>query len=144
MPPTIQSSYGNMATAVLGAIVSMVPATFISRTNEESTSLAFGVAVSQGSEDMGVIDYSDNVVGITVRERSSSAETPNSVGPSETARLLTKGALWVTAEVQVAAGDAVTVIAGGLFSNTGGTALPGARWDTSTSGAGQLAVLRLG
>lgn len=61
-------------------------------------------------------------------------------------RVITKGDIWVTASVAVAAGDPVYLTAAGAFTNvaTNNTAINGARWDTSTTAAAQLAVVRLG
>jgi hypothetical protein len=54
-----------------------------------------------------------------------------------------KGVIVVQASVAVAVGDVVHYVpATGVLTNTGGTLIPGAIWETSTSGAG-LAALRL-
>ncbi|MNG38240.1 hypothetical protein D3C84_1258660 [compost metagenome] len=60
---------------------------------------------------------------------------------------MTKGAIWVTASVQVAAGDPVYFVpATGLWTNvaSGNVLVAGARFDTSTTGTNQLAQVRLG
>lgn len=139
--PAIQTTYGDLRAGVAGQLATMVPSTLISR-SLESASAAFGIAVSQGTEDDECATYSDNFLGLTVRERSLPAEQDNYL-QGDNVRLLVKGAIFATAAVAVAAGDPVHIVAGGALSNTGGTAIPGARWDTSTSGASQLAVVRI-
>lgn len=141
--PTVQSTYENLRAGVPGHISHMVPSTLISRTLE-SASVAFGLAVSQGAGDHGVVTFDGNdVVGLVVRERSLPSGQDN-VQQNESARIMTKGAMSVESAVAVAAGDPVHATAGGALSNTGGVAIANARWETSTTGAGQTAVVRLG
>src|SRR5690606_16869272 len=89
-----------------------------------------------------------NFLGITVRERSVRPETPNKFAQYESARIMRKGVIWVETGGAVNAGDDVTVtVATGALGTTavgaGVVAIPNARWESSTSGAG-LAKLRLG
>ncbi len=142
--------------AIAGAPATMLPATEISRT-VEGAAIAFGKAVEQGATDKSVKTFAGGkYVGIAQLDRSASGLTVvagqvtgravDAFGVGESARVRTKGDLWVTAAVAVAAGDAVYLTAAGAFTNvaTDNTAIPGARWDTSTTAAGQLAVVRLG
>jgi hypothetical protein len=142
----VQSEYlNNLAVAVAGMIANMVPATLISRTVEDAAGIGFGLPVAQGVNDKGVTATLGSpiaIVGITVRERSVSAEA-DKFGQYEEARLMTKGVIWVVADDAVAAGDPVHVNGDGTFTNTGGTELPNARWDTSADADG-LAQIRLG
>lgn len=146
----VQTQYNaTQAVAVEGAQATMVPATIISRTVEPAAGIGFGKAVSQGAADKGIVGFATGAtkfVGITLLDRSvvGTAANPDAFPQRASARVITKGDVWVVADVAVAAGDAVTLTATGAFSNTGGTAVAGARWDTSTTAAGQLAVVRLG
>lgn len=130
--------------AVAGAQATMIPATLISRNVETVAGIGFGKAVAQGVAAKGAIAYAGTVacLGITVLDRS--AHDGDLFAQGESARIMTKGDVWVVAAVAVAAGDPVTLTAVGAFSNTGGTAIAGARWDTTTTAASQLAVVRLG
>lgn len=153
----LQTTYPDtQAAAIAGAPATMLPATDISRT-VEGAAVAFGKAVEQGAIDKSVKAFAGGkYVGIALLDRSASGLTvtagqvtgraTDAFGVGESARIRTKGDLWVVAAVQVAAGDAVLLTAAGAFTNVeaGNTAIPGARWDTSTTAAGQLAVVRLG
>ncbi len=141
----VQDSYTeNMRKGVPGQIADMTPSTLISRTVEEEGGIGFGVPVMQGTNDKGCLAYAGTVapVGITVRDRSLDANNPDAFGELDSARVMTEGTVWVTASVAVAAGDVVMLTAAGLFTNTGGTVYPNARWDTS-AGAGEIAIVRL-
>lgn len=142
--------------AIAGLQATMVPATIISRT-VEGAPIGFGKAVEQGEGDKGIVAFAGGAfVGITLLDRSASGftvedgqitgRTADAFGIGESARVITKGDVWVQASVAVAAGDPVYLTAAGAFTNveTGNTAVPNARWDTSTTAAGQLAVVRLG
>jgi len=133
----VQTQYNeHIRAGVPGQIVDMIPKTLISRTIEDEAGIGFGVAAFQGENDKGVTATGDaaGFVGITVRERSLRAEEDKFV-QYDSVRLMTDGAVWVTAPAAVAAGDAVVL---------GGVTIPGARYDTSTSAANQIAQVRLG
>src|SRR5690606_7736318 len=156
----VQTTYSdNQPAAVAGAQATMIPATIISRT-VETAAIGFGVAVAQGTADKGCKAFGSGdtaILGITVLDRSASgltvtsgqvtSHTADKFGVGESARIMTKGDIWVQASVAVDAGDPVYVIpATGAFAKTSGSSavqIAGARWDTSTTGAG-LAVVRLG
>lgn len=140
----IQTEYNaTLAPAVAGAQATMVPATIISRNVEDADGIGFGVAVSQGDADKGVTAGGAEFVGITLLDRSAAGEG-DTFRQGDSARVLTKGDIWVVTAGAVAAGDGVAVDAGGDFTAAGADdAIPGARWDTSAT-SGQLAVIRLG
>ena len=148
----VQTQYNTtQAAAVVGAQATMVPATIISRNVEPSAGIGFGRAVSQGTTDKGIVLFAtaaNKFVGITLLDRSATgvAGNPDAFPQRASARVLTKGDVWVTADVPVAAGDAVYLTSTGTFTNvsTSNTAIAGARFDTSTTANGQLAVVRLG
>ncbi len=140
----VQTEYNaTLAPAVAGAQATMVPATIISR-NVEDAPIGFGVGVSQGDADKGIVAGGADFVGITLLDRSAAGEG-DTFRVGDSARVMTKGDVWVVASGAVNAGDAVAMSAAGAFSAAGETddAIPGARWDTSATD-GQLAVIRLG
>ena len=140
----IQTEYNaTMAPAVAGAQATMVPATIISRNVEDADGIGFGVGVSQGAADKGCVAGGTEFVGITVLDRSAMGEG-DTFREGDSARIMTKGDIWVMASGAVNAGDGVAMNADGEFSAAGAEdAIPGARWDTSTTDDG-LAVIRLG
>ncbi|WP_372382136.1 hypothetical protein ACCQ12_15235 [Xanthomonas sp. NCPPB 1068] len=144
----LQTNYPDtQPAATLGMQATMLPATIISRNVEDVAGLAFGRAAAQGAADKGIVAFGGanlKYVGVTLLDRSA---TGLDLFPQRaSARLITKGDIWVTAAVAVAAGDPVYLTAAGAFTNvaTNNTAINGARWDTSTTAAAQLAVVRLG
>lgn len=143
--PTVQSSYpDNIRTAVAGMRANMEPATLISRNVETSAGIGFGLAVMQGTEDMGcVIGDGSAVLGVTVRERSVDPNDPDEFAENDSARIMTSGCVYVTTGGVVNAGDPVHALTAGEFAASGGTYIENARWDTS-AGDGELAILRLG
>ena len=137
--------------AVVGAKATEIPATIISRTVADTGSIGFGIAVAQGDEDKSVKLFGTGAtkfVGITMLDRSANGTSvnPDSFAEGESARIMTIGDIWVNASVAVVAGDPVYLVAAdGKFTNvsTGNTLVPNARFDTSTTAANQLAVVRL-
>lgn len=107
--PAVQTTYSaNIRPGLPGMIVDEVPKTLISRTVEAAGGLAFGIPVMQGTADKAgrastAGDTAAKFVGISVRDRSVKAEA-NQYSQYESARVMTEGAIWVTASVQVAAG----------------------------------------
>lgn len=154
----VQTSYPDtQPAAVAGAQATMIPATIISRT-VESAAIGFGQPVEQGTADKGCKLFDGGtVLGITMLDRSASGltvssgqvtgHTADSFGVGESARVMTKGDIWVVCATGCAAGDPVYVRpSDGTFQNSSansGVQIAGARWDTS-AGAGALAVARLG
>lgn len=150
MPPVQTTYLDNIPQAYAGALANEEMCVLISRTVETEAGVAFGGAVAQGTEDRGCKAFGSGdtaVLGIAVRENSANPATPNSFAELETARIITKGVIWVTASVAVDAGDPVYVVPGtGAFAKTSASSavlIAGARWDTSTTGSG-LAKVRLG
>jgi hypothetical protein len=150
----VQETYNyNMGVAVAGFRADMTPATFLSRNVEDAAGIGFGKVVKKGATDKGItadltgLDAS-NFQGVTIVERTTLPESPDVFAQYQSARLITKGAIYVMTDSAVVAGTDVTVTlaTGGLGSAAvaaGVVAIPNAKWETSTSGAG-LAVLRLG
>lgn len=139
----IQTTYNETLDAGrVGAIADTNEKTLISRTAEVG-SIGFGMPVVQGDDDRGAWKAKTGdtaILGISVRERSS---TNDEWVVGESMRVMTEGSIWVTASVDVVAGDPVSVVvATAEFSNTGGVAIEGARFETSAT-AGNLAVVRI-
>lgn len=155
----VQTSYSeNIRPAVAGMIANEEPAVIISRTIIDAAGVEFGKVVQEASTDGSTdgqctadLDTADmdayKFIGITVRERSVRPETPNKFAQYESARIMRKGVIWVQASAAVTAGTDVTVtLATGALNSiavgAGQVAIPNARWESSTTGAG-LAKLRL-
>lgn len=148
----VQTTYTpNIRAGLPGMIVDTIPKTLISRTVQAAAGLAFGVPVIQGTADKAgraatTGDVAAKFVGISVRDRSVKAEA-NAYSQYESARVMTKGAIWVIASVAVAASDPVYFVpATGVWTNvaTDNVLVAGACFDTSTTTNNQIAQVRLG
>lgn len=148
----VQTTYSeNIRAGVPGQIVDMIPKTLISRDVEAAGGLGFGLPVARGVGDKGCRpfttgDTAAKFLGISVRERSLQAEA-NGFKQYDSARIMTKGAIWVTAAVAVTAGQPVYIVpATGALTNvaTDNLLIPGAVFDTSTTAVNQIAQVRLG
>lgn len=140
---SIQTVYGDtIAVGFAGGLANEEPRVLISRTVEDSGGIDFGLAVMQGVNDKGCIVSTGAFLGVTVREQSVTPEVPNGFAYQESARIMTKGVIWVVAAQDVVAGDIVHGRANGAIGKSGGTLKAGARWDT-TAVTGELAQLRL-
>ena len=142
----VQTTYNEtMDAGRLGAIADTNDKTLVSR-NAEVAAIGFGAPVVQGTADNGVWEAKTGdtaIYGISVRDRSTSNDE---FAVGESVRVMTKGTIWVTAAVAVAAGDPVAVkVADATFEKTAATgviAIAGARWDSSAA-IGELAKIRL-
>lgn len=149
----IQNTYAtNIRAAVAGARANMEPVDLISRSVETVDGVGFGKVVQQGALDNGCkADLTgmtaQTYLGVTMLDRGTRPETPDVFARYESARIMRKGVIWVQADAAVGPGDVPTVtLATGAIGKTavgaGIVAIPGARFDTSTTGAG-LVQLRL-
>lgn len=140
--PAVQTSYlTNIPAGKAGHIADMTQADLISRTVETAGGIPFGSAVAQGAADKGVILYAGTgFLGVATRDRS--VLVGEQFSQLESARILKKGPIWVAVAAAVAAGAQVYLTTAGVFTSTVGSnfLVPGARFDTSTTGAG-LAVI---
>lgn len=152
--PSVQDTYNrNISVARAGFIANEEPKTLISRTVEDAAGVAFGKVVQQGADDGGCTAVltgmtATSFLGITAMDRGVRPTFPNGFARYDSARILNKGVIWVQVSAAVEAGEAATVtLANGNISSAavaeGIVALPNARFDSSTTGAG-LAKLRLG
>jgi len=144
----VQTTYATtMAVAFNGMIANTEPNVLISR-EVETAAVGFGLVVKQGTADKQVeaaTGAADVVRGITVRDQSAISDT-FAVGDS--ALVMTKGVVWVTALDGVVAGAPVyMVVAGGsgkfTDTSTSNLAVPGAIFETSGA-ADELVAIRLG
>ena len=144
----IQTTYTeNMRQGVPGALVNQEPSTLISRTVENASGIEFGTAVARGTSDNGAIAATTGttaILGIAVRERSVRPETPNKFAQYDSARIATKGVVFVNASVAVNQGDPVYVtVATGAFvkaSGAGNVQIANAVYDSSVGAAGLVKV----
>lgn len=139
--------------AVAGQRANMEPVDLFSGSVEDVAGIGFGKVVAQGTGDAGITATLTSLdaytfKGITMRERGITPEFPNGWAQGEEALIMRKGVIWVEVAGAVAAGTDVTVttasgVLGSASVGAGVVAIPNARWETSTAGAG-LAQLRLG
>lgn len=119
------------------------------RVVETAAGIGFGLAVSQGVADKGVLLGGTAPVGVSMRDvtlvHSASADLDKYVD-NENMSVLVQGDIWVLTDSAVTKGgvcsyDNTTGALGSTAPGAGRTAFPG-RWQTSTTGAG-LAKLRV-
>lgn len=148
----VQSTYGRYAAAgQVGTPATETGWDIDTKMFEEHASpaagIAFGLAVQQGASDRGCrLGGSGAFVGITRANPSQAVSvfTDKYAGGDNTP-VFVKGDIYAIAEAVVVAGEAVYYNpATGVLGHSGGTVILGSRWMTSTTGANQIAVLRLG
>lgn len=139
----------SMRPGIAGALATMIPATLISRHVEDEAGINFGLAVFQGANERGITatPKADDFVGFTVRDNGviGIGTTGDGFRQNDDARVATHGALWVNASVAVSARQPVYATAAKALTNVAGddnVLLPGWQWDTTTTGANQLAQIR--
>jgi len=144
MPP-VQTSYTERhGGAQLGMIADTRFKSVRSLTYVGANDIGFGIALTRAAND-NEVDLGGTVfAGIVV---STQVQDPNlatdGYATRESVGLLDVGSIWVAPEVAVVAGEPVTFDpATGALSNTGGTVIPGAEYETSAN-AGDLARIRM-
>lgn len=149
--PATQITYSEtLPIGTLGQVVNMETANSISRVIEDAAGIGFGIACFQGVNDLGVTKTPGTPFkGVTIADKTLVIPAYSTVPVDtylqrQTAGLLDKGVIWVQASAAVAAGAAAYVTTAGAWTTTasGNTAIPGATFDSSTTGAG-LVKLRL-
>lgn len=148
----VQTTYGRYAAAgQVGTLASEHRWNIDTRLFEEHASppagIGFGLAVQQGAADRGCrLGGSGTFVGITMANPTQNvSEFTDAYGGGDNLPVLTDGDAYVLAEAVVTADEAVYYNpATGVLGHSGGTVIKGAKWMTSTSGANQIAVVRLG
>jgi hypothetical protein len=148
--PTVQTSFSaNMAAAFPGQIADGEQATnVISRVVDPASAnpVNFGEPVLQGASDGTVQSVNGGAGvfrGIAVRDATLPPSAGDQYDQTLTAAIMTKGVIWVTTAVTVAAGQPAYYPAAGALTNvaSGNTAVPNAMWDATGTG---LVRLRLG
>ena len=119
---------------------------FTRRADEE---IPFGKVVLQGATD-GSCKLPDDsgaaYLGVSVRDQSTGAESPNSFPANSSVRIADKGTIWVRVGAAVNAGErAAYLTADGSIVKSGtadSTGIDGGKFMTS-AGTGELAQLKL-
>lgn len=143
--PEIQSTFtATHARWVEGMVLNSEPAVIVSREVETAAGIGFGKVAQRGTGDhqIKISAASPKYLGITVLDPTKFGDT---YAQYDTAAIMIKGVIVVTASVAVATGDAVYFVpATGVLTNvsTSNQLISNAQWDTSTAAAG-LAALRL-
>lgn len=141
----VQTTYAERHTiGKLGEIADLGQSDVISR-EVEPTSIAFGLAVVQGTaDDQCKLGAAGSFLGISVRDTTLPVTRGDAYAQYDTAAIMRKGVIWVTAGEAVVAGDVVYRTSAGVLNKTssGNTLVANARWETSAA-SGALAKLRL-
>lgn len=143
--PAVQTTYNSrLSNGLPGQIANTEADTnVISRAVEGSSGIGFGIPVIRGTdpENQVKIGAAGTFVGITVRDPGG---TEDKYAQYDTAAVLTRGVIWVTAGEAVTAGDAVYRTAAGALNktSTSNTLIANAEWESSAA-SGALARIRL-
>ncbi|WP_429001423.1 structural cement protein Gp24 [Xanthomonas phaseoli] len=132
----------SMVGPVAGARATDVPINVLSGTVESEAPIGFGQPVARGADPGGLISFAGgSLLGISLIDLSAQ---PVGYAKHASVPYMDTGDIWVVASAAVAAGDPVCVTPTGQFTNVtaGNTTWSRARWDTSTTRAGQPAVIR--
>lgn len=139
----VQTVYNeNIDAARVGALADTGEKVIVSRTVKDAAA-AFGVPVTQDNIDGCVHPTTTGdttIFGISVRDRST---LNDEFAVNDTARILKKGVIWVTAAATIAEGEPVHVtVATGAFTNTGGVQIANASYE-SAGASGDFVKVRL-
>jgi hypothetical protein len=148
--PNLQPTYNDAPVAgFVGRIADATPATVISRENDiaAATNIAFGRVVVRGSDPANTVKdgaLGTAFLGIALVNVATRPDAADQYQPGDVVAVLTRGCVWVNGAVAVNAGDSAYFTSAGAITNvsTSNTAIPNAKFDSTTSGAG-LAKLRL-
>jgi hypothetical protein len=146
--PIVQSAYTRyMPVAQVGMPASMHGWDIDTKLVETVAGIGFGLVVSKGSADNGIIIGGAAAVGVTVRDIALS-QVPGNLAADLYARYANAG-IMVVGDIWAIALNGSTANTGVLYDpvtgdlgKTAGTALAGAIWMTTAS-AGGLAIARL-
>jgi len=147
-----QTSYDiRQGKAYAGLIYAQAPHDIVSRAVETAGGIAFGVAVTRGTDaDKQIVPAaSADFLGITIRSLEKEGGTAGAIqwNAKETAGVMRSGYIWAVCPTGCVPGDAVNYADGtGVLDSgaagAGSTKLVGSSWET-TAVAGELAVVRL-
>ncbi len=149
---TVQSTYSESQPIAQAGMPASGDFSADTRTCETAAGIAFGVAVSQGSDDNGAVIGGASAavfVGVTIADKSVPYNgTNDEYAQYDSMGVMTRGRIWVTVGGDVTDGGDVTFASTtGVLSSAaaGGSqfAIAGARWMTTATN-GNLALLHLG
>lgn len=133
---TIGASYALRAPAAFAGLIADAGLHDVASRVVETASVAFGLAVGRGTADGSCKLGGTGFEGITAEDKTRTADL---FAVGESAAVLRKGTVWVTAGAAVTPADTVYFAAAtGVISNisAGGTAITGAKFlDTAANGA---------
>lgn len=144
----VQTTYSEQMRAGLPGLVvgSFGPDDSVTGNVETAAGIGFGLAVSQGVADKGIIIGGTRAgfLGITIRDVTLESDQEDKYAQYQSAGVLTKGQIWVTAGAAVEAGGPVHFVAatGVLTDNGNEGPINGARWVTSAA-QDELAIVEL-
>lgn len=146
----VQTSYADIDKAFAGQLADINPREVVSKVAEGA--IEYGYPVVRGtSENQGKIPTGTGqaFLGVNVYTLGgySSADDISKVNDEEIASVIRTGYVWVTAEVNVSAGDSVFFVHTGNVGQyrndgTNADAITGATFETDAT-AGQVALIRL-
>ena len=141
--PDIQQGYQSGIGEAMNGMIADASLRDAASRQVEGGDIGWGIVVSQGTADDGIVIGGDAPIGITVADRTRLADK---YVTGETASVLRTGAIWVTVYEAVNANNAVLYKeADGTCGKTAGAgiaALPNAVYETSAA-LGGLARVRI-
>ena len=154
MSTVVQRTYRpQIAPAVVGLVANEIDAAIKSKNVDTVAGIGFGLAVSQGTTQDGIIIGGSAFVGVTVRDvtqglapldpLSDVVGTVDTYGRYESAGVLSRGDIWVAAGVVVAAGDPASynTTTGQLATGTTGISATGTLTFTQQPAANSTIVI---
>jgi hypothetical protein len=146
-----QSTFpSTMREGLPGMVNRMVDYNAVSRSCDTAAGIPPARAVSQGTWDGGCVlgGTANGFLGLSILDPTlivTQGAAPETYQQFNEIGILTKGEMFATSVVAIAAGDPLTFIAAdGTLSNTGGVAVPGGRWKYARPTPGDLNVVQLG
>lgn len=134
-----------MDAGVAGAIATTENKDIVSRTVETAAGIGFGLAVVQGVNNKGVrlaTTGDTKILGVTVLDRTAGDLINGKFQQHESARVMTKGTIWVQVTEAVKAGDDVAVDLATAKFNKAGVKIANARYEISAA-IGGLAQIHI-
>lgn len=149
MPNNLQPNYvERQSEAVAGMPATMGQWDAITRTNESSTAIGFGLAVKRGDdpEKCALAGALVDFLGVSLRDQTQDIANDDTYAQYNNVAILTRGYVWVQVSGTPTQDDPVHYNATtGVFAISGGTGpIVGARWVKSPARASGIALLHLG
>lgn len=141
----VQSTYAaRQPQYVLGQIVNQELHNSVSRILVDATAVGYGRALfaSGGANGVTATPSATGFEGVTIRDVIAESAVADTLEQGDTVSLCEKGVIVVQAAVAVTRKEAAYVTSAGAWTNvsSGNTAIPGATFDETTSGAGLVAL----